>query len=381
VLGAAADDGGGGYTTAAGYSSLYYGAEAAPYALGQSSTIFSRLWLMRVLSALMMAFTAAFAFLFARELAPSISWFAPVAGLAVAFQPMLAFVGGSVNNDNLLFVAATLELYLLARALRRGLTGRLAVAIGAALGFGIVVKPTMYGLAPAALAVIAWIVLRSRDRTRSARVASLAFLGLAVTLTAGYFVFAGDKPVSETVDVTAADDRPFAPREFLSYTWQWYLPQLPFMEDFFSGSLPVYDVYFKGFWANFGHLDTRFPGVVYLLLLAACVAVIGLIGVTVYRARDRLVALLPYLALGAISLVSLAVLVNFRSYLALIQNGSEFAQGRYLLPAIAVVGAGLGAAALAFGRRHGIVAGTALVLALAFFNAFSLGLVLTRFYV
>src|SRR5207244_1886754 len=98
---------------AAGYSPLYYGMEVVPYWAARDASLFTRLWLMRVLSALMAAVTAALAFLLARELAPSVPWAAPVAGLAVAFQPMFAFIGGAVNNDNLLIPYATLELYLL----------------------------------------------------------------------------------------------------------------------------------------------------------------------------------------------------------------------------------------------------------------------------
>jgi hypothetical protein len=380
-LGAAAEQGGGGFTTAAGYSPTYYAIETGPYRAAGDGSVFTRLWLMRVLSALLMAATAALAFAAARELAPSVDWFAPVAGLAVAFQPMLAFIGGAVNNDNLLFLAATLEIYLLARALRRGLTPGLAAAIGAVLGFGIVVKPNMYGLAPVALAVVAWAVWRSGNRRIAGRSAALAGAALALTLAIGYMAFSGDKPLSETVDATTSDDRPFNVREFLSYTWQWYLPALPFMNDMFSGELPVYDIYFRGFWANFGHLDTRFPEGVYQVLLAVCVAGLGLVGLAVWRARARFSSVLPRLGLGLLTVASLALLVNFRSYLALIESGVPFAQGRYLLPAVALFGAAIAGAALAFGRRAGLAAGTAFVTALACFNAFSLGLVLTRFYV
>src|SRR3954470_3442625 len=104
ALGPAFDDGGSGYTTAAGYSPIYYGLEAVPYAAARDSSIFTRLWLMRLLSALMAAGTAALAFLFARELFPAVPWAAPVAGIAVAVEPMFAFLGGAVNNDNLLIL-------------------------------------------------------------------------------------------------------------------------------------------------------------------------------------------------------------------------------------------------------------------------------------
>jgi hypothetical protein len=81
-----------------------------------------------------------------------------------------------------------------------------------------------------------------------------------------------------------------------------------------------------------------------------------------------------------LTFASFALLVNLRSYLELIHAQAAFAQGRYLLPAVAAFGAIVVAAALAFGRRRGLVAATAMVVALGCFNAFSLGLVMTRFY-
>ena len=44
------------------------------------------------------------------------------AGLLVAFHPMFGFISGAVNNDNGINAAAALALYLVIRALRRGLT-------------------------------------------------------------------------------------------------------------------------------------------------------------------------------------------------------------------------------------------------------------------
>jgi hypothetical protein len=144
---------GGGYITTASYSPFYYGLEAGPYAAGQGLDIFGQLWLMRLLSALLAAATAGCVLLFAAEMLPTVAWAGLVAGLAVAFEPMFAQIGGAVNNDNLLILLASLELYLLARILNRGLTVANAVAAGTVLGLGILAKPTMYALVPVALAV------------------------------------------------------------------------------------------------------------------------------------------------------------------------------------------------------------------------------------
>jgi hypothetical protein len=151
------------------------------------------------------------------------------------------------------------------------------------------------------------------------------------------------------------------------------------MNDLFPGSHPAYDVFFRGFWANFGHLDTGFPARVYTWLLRACVLCVLLVGVTLFRERARWRVTLPLVALGVLVLACVSLLVNFRSYEALI-GGGYFAQGRYLLPTVPLFGAMIAAAALALGRRRGVLLATAMIAALASFDAFCLGLVMFRFY-
>jgi hypothetical protein len=381
ALGERRDQGGGGYTSIAAYSPIYYGMEALPYMAGNS--IFSKLWLMRLLSALMIAATAFFAYLFARELLPNVPWAAPAAGLVVAFQPMLGFMGGAVNNDALLILLATAELYLLARALRSGLSLALGAAIGTVLGLGIATKPTMFALAPLAAAVVAWTIWEAHRRKEARgtllRFGAAAVAAVALVLGLRYAIFPREETISGAF-YQGASSRPFSLRDFLSYVWQWYLPHLPWMQDRFAGAPPVYDVYFKGFWANFAHLDTKFAPWVYGLLLAAGAGVLALLAVAAFRARAALRRWLPGALLCALTLAGLALIVNLRSYLALIQQNVPFAQGRYLLPAVCVLGVAVAASALALGRRWAPVAATAFVTALGAFNLFSLGLVVTRFY-
>jgi hypothetical protein len=378
ALGPHADEGGGGYTNAAAYSPLYYGLEAVPYVAGSGGDVFTRLWLMRLLSALMAAGTAALAFLFARELAPTVPWAGPLAGLTAAFQPMLVFIGGAVNNDNLLILVAAAELYLLARALRRGLDVRLALAIGAVLGIGITAKPGMVALVPVAVLAVGWVLWRGERRPVSrAAVAAAALGAFALAMALRYALFPQGEELSNTLN--AGNERSFGLGDFLSYLWQWYLPPLPSMTNRFVG-LPVYYVYFKGFWGTFGHLDTKFDGWVYALLAVAGAATAALAALTVWRARARLTGVAPRVLLCVLAVVGFALLINLRSYLALINGDAQFAQGRYLLPAVPVLGAALVAAALAFGRRRGAVAAAVAVAGIAALNLFSLGLVLSRYY-
>jgi hypothetical protein len=123
---------GGGVTTAAStHQPAYYALLAPAYRLVSSQSAFSQLTAMRLVSALLAALVAACAFGIVRELLPRQPLAAVAAGLLVAFHPMFGFISGAVNNDNGINAAAALSLYLLIRGLRRGLTWRLALALGA----------------------------------------------------------------------------------------------------------------------------------------------------------------------------------------------------------------------------------------------------------
>ena len=389
-LGSRARAGGGGLTAASAYPPSYYALEAVPYAAGRDSTIWTRIWLMRLLSALMAAGSVALAFLFVREMLPSVPWAAPAAALAVACEPMFAFIGGAVNNDSLLILLATALLYLLARVLQRGLDVRLALATGLVLGLGIAAKPHMYAFLPLAVATLGYAAWRQRSGARALGLQAVAFVAPLAALVVLRYVTAGLPLFDEGAGIEGATLRgtgqgePFSAGQFASYLWQWFLPHLGFMTDWFPflAGPPVYRVFFVGFWADFGHLDTKFPGWVYVLLLVASVAALGAAAAVVWRERARLGQIWPRLALAALAVVGLALLVILRSYLARIGNGlpQAFAQGRYLLPVVAIFGLTLAVAALAAGRERGIVVATAFVTALAALNAFALGLVVVRFF-
>ena len=115
---------------------LYYALEAIPYVIASGGSLLDRVEAMRILSALLFGATVMFVFAFVREALPRPRWAATTAGLAVALQPMAAFIAAAVNNDNLTFTAGAALFWLLARAARRGLDARRGAAIGLALAVG-----------------------------------------------------------------------------------------------------------------------------------------------------------------------------------------------------------------------------------------------------
>jgi 4-amino-4-deoxy-L-arabinose transferase-like glycosyltransferase len=376
---------GGGFEGAAAYTPFYYLLETPAYALGKSSDPFTRLWLMRLTSAVLAGAAAIFAFLFVSELLGGRLWAATLGGLAVALEPMFSQMGGAVNNDILVILLGSAELWLLARILRRGPTVARAVGAGAVLGLGILAKPNMYAFVPVAVAVIAWALLRTRASLRlGLKVASAAFVPLLVLTAVNVSVFAGGGGLSGATTISGSTAAAFNLREFLSYTWQWYLPRLPFMHNFNplpegSFAIPAYDIFFKGFWADFGSLDAVFPDWVYGVLLVASIGIVSLLLWGAFRSRRRPNVIAAGILLGVLPILATAALVNLRSYLAWLE-GQPFAQGRYLLQGVAVLGAAVAAAALSLGERRGRIFGAVMIVSLAALNAFSLGLVLLRYY-
>ncbi len=171
----------GGAGVASSEPPLYYALATIPYALGSSGSILDQLELMRLLSALLAGVTVLFVFLFLREALPGLRWAWTVGALGVALGPLLGFASSTVNPDSLLFAISAAVFYCLARAFRRGLTLRLALAIGVLCAAGLATKLNFAGVAPG---VALGLILLARWEARSAE-ASVYYRVLAPALAIG----------------------------------------------------------------------------------------------------------------------------------------------------------------------------------------------------
>jgi 4-amino-4-deoxy-L-arabinose transferase-like glycosyltransferase len=100
------------------------------------------------------------------------------AAALVSFQPMLSFVGSVVNNDILLNLITTAAIWALVRMWRHGVTGRRAIALGTALGLGMLTKPLIASLA----LPVACVFAREWRRGEQRQVVLLGLLTLVVAL-------------------------------------------------------------------------------------------------------------------------------------------------------------------------------------------------------
>jgi hypothetical protein len=367
---------------AASQPPLYYALEAIPYGLAGGGSVLDRLQLMRLISALFAGLTALFVFMFVRESLPAEPWAWTVGGLAVALAPLLGFMSGSVNPDSLLFAASAAIFYLLARAFRRGLSTRGAVAIGAVTAIGLLTKVNFIGLAPGVL--LGLIVLSARAARVSGRSAyrllalaagvacSPVVLYAAVNLLSNHPLFGVVSAALHTTHGSILGQ--------LNYIWQLYLPRLPGTVSDFPGIFTARQLWFNGYVGLYGWLDTTFPGWLYSLALIPAGAIALLCGRSLLRGRAVLRSRASELAIYAIIALGLMVLIGADSYKAFPATDAEYSQARYLLPLLALLGAALALAARGAGRRWGPVLGAVIVLLFLAHDIFSQLQVVARFY-
>jgi 4-amino-4-deoxy-L-arabinose transferase-like glycosyltransferase len=373
-------DDGGGANPASSNPPLYYAFEAVAYAVAKPADLFGRLLAMRLMSLLWLGVTVLAAWLLAGEALGRDRLLQLAAASVAALAPMMTFVSASVSPDAMLFAAWTVALWLGVRILRRGLTAASAAAFFAAVGIAIVVKAASYALLPGALLVLL-VALRRRGGLRlGLRPAAAALGGLLATLGV-WFVVARvlDRPAAAQVS-SASSATGLDPRELVSYVWQYYLPRLPFMDDFptVAHTIPVYDIWIKGTWAAFGWTEVTFRNRVYIVLVLVMLATVVAAAVELWKRRaegDK--AVFAFLALVPVSLLAG---LHWSEYHLIKSGAGNFNQGRYLLPLVGIAGLVLALALRRLPRQRRPL-GVAVVLAGLFaLQALSLGLVLERFY-
>jgi len=361
---------------------LYYTLEAIPYLIARGDSELARLQLMRLLSALFAGLTALFVFMFVREALPEVRWAWTTAGLAVALIPLLGFMSGSVNPDSMLFAVSAAIFYALAYAFRRGLDRASAVAIGCLTAIGLLTKLNFVGLAPGVL--LGLLVLSVRAARASGRSAyrHLALGGgialSPVVLYAGVNVFSGHPTLG--LLSTAIDNAHGSLVAQANYIWQLYLPRLPGTVNDFPGIFTARQFWFDGYVGQYGWLDTPFPAWVdsVALIPAAAIALLCARSLVEHRAllRGRAGEIAVYAAMA----LGLMLLIGADSFRAFPATDGEYAQARYLLPLLPLLGAILALAARGAGRRLGPAAGTLIVVLFLAHDVFSQLQVVARYY-
>jgi hypothetical protein len=363
------------------YPPLFYGLGAVAYTLTPSHNLLDRLEAMRLVSALLAAVTAMFVALFVRELLPGRPWATTAAGLVAAFQPLFGFMSGVFNPDIAMAAASAVLFFGIARAWRRGLTWQLGLVIGLALSTGFLSKLAMAAIVPGAVLSILLLAWRWKAWRPIVTFAAGAGAPVAVYVLLNSTIW--DRPA--LLGSGAAASGAVSPAksnlsDMLSFVWQSYLPRLPFMKDKFDYDFPLWDRYFVGWVGRFGWGDYEFPRWVSEVTVAILVVLLAAAIAFLVRRRGELLRRWPeWLSYAAIA-GGLLLLLAYTGYGWKRDTGTDFEQGRYLLPLLALY-AGLVAAGLrGLGDRIGPMAAGVLVTLAVAHSMWAQILTVVRFY-
>lgn len=361
---------------------LYYLLETIPYGLASSGTLLDQLEGMRLLSALMAGLTALFVFLFLRETLPTVRWAWTVGALSVALAPLLGFISGAVNPDSMLTAVSAATFYCLARAFRRGFTRTLAITIGVLIAVGFLTKVNFIGLVPGIVLGVVILTIRASRTDRRAAYSSLG-LALAIALAPVWLyvivnLLSGHPGLGVVSQVLKLKGVHGSILSKISYIWQLYLPRLPGMTNYFPGLSTTRGLWFNRGFGFYGWLDTSFPTWVnnFALIPTGILALLCLRTLAVSRTAVRL--RIAEISVYAVMAIGLLALIGLSSYV----DSSEglFADPRYLLPLIPLLGVGLALAARGAGRRWGPMVGTFIIVLFLAHDIFSQILVVGRYY-
>jgi 4-amino-4-deoxy-L-arabinose transferase-like glycosyltransferase len=241
----------------------------------------------------------------------------------VAFQPQISYEAAMINNDILAITLHSAMLWGLVVALRRGFDNRLCVALGVALGLGLLTKATALTILPiAGAAIVLAFGWRPRSWLRPASLIGLPALALAAPWY--FWLFRSYGNLSG-----------FAQIKELQQAWNW--PEGTFFELLYR--IDFVAMRFSETWGEFGWrrlpLGSTLLDVIGVSVGAAAVGL--LIYVVVPPRRDVLDRdPLAQLAGWQIAALWLLVLTCAVSYLAVVQFGTTFAltQARYFFSAV-----------------------------------------------
>ncbi len=215
----------------ANHPPLYY-VIALPFYELAGSSYEAKLYAVRMVAVPLFLITIWLTYLIARLLFPSNRLATVGAPAVVAFQPQLGFEGAIVNNDMLAIVFGTLLLYLCLRAIRDGLSLRLALALGLVCGLGLLTKATLLALLPIVACIAIWCrwprpLSRLSDRQwwRETSLRAFAIVGPTVALAIPWYMY---------VRRTYGDFTAFAATQELQGDWN--RPAGTFTELLFSTS-------------------------------------------------------------------------------------------------------------------------------------------------
>ena len=265
--------------------------------------------------------TVVLAFLVARTIFPGDTLLAVTVPTVVAFQPQISYVAAMVNNDIVVIALYSCLLYVLVRALWRGVSLPYAAGVGALFGLAVLTKVSSATALPLIVASFWW----SRGTASWQRV--LVELGVAAAVTLLViapwlaFMYATYGDFTGLGALTALQ----AP---LGLTSEARFVELLFSLDFVMAR-------WRETWGEFGWRLIPISGWILAVLAAVTIAgVAGLVQRALAAFGRRQAA--PHLDVRQVRALALLAAACVLSYLAVVQFGTQFVltQARYFFPSV-----------------------------------------------
>jgi len=285
-----------------------------------------------------------------------------------------------INADNLLVTVWTAFTFVALRLIRRGPSvGRILVLCALAAASLLTHGRGLPILLPLFVA-FAVSVLRARPSLRQGFIwlaPGLALLVLAygiyrLTLAPSTGAYGGEVVLDPSIGLSV--------KGFLNVTWQFYFPQLPFMDPRPGPGYGYRQVFIESFFGRFASLEVAYPKAVYTLLQAACAlglaTMVAMVAGRWGAVRSRWAEVVVVAAIAA----SMVALLHVASYRALIGSGDPLITGRYLLPIVGAFGLAVAFVVTSLSERASAVLGACVLSGLLALNLSGLMLTLTRFY-
>jgi len=200
----------------------------------------------------------ALVYLLARELWPERKALWGTLTLLVAFQPQFMYSAAGGTSDVLAALWFALLTWQMVHAVRRGMSIRLAVGMGVALGLGLLTKPHLFMAGPAM--ALLFIVLWLRGRGRRWRVAACA----AIVAVIGLAFWGAWGLRSWQIHGNPFYDTLWAGGWGEVENPQFDYALLPYLRDY---ALSLCEGLLASYWGLLGYLDTPLPPAVYRVLL------------------------------------------------------------------------------------------------------------------
>jgi hypothetical protein len=289
----------------------------------------------------------------------------------------------------MLYTISAASFFCLARAFRHGLTRKRALALGVLMAAGFLTKLTYIGLAPGV--ILALVILGFRgDRVtpgavRSRRALGVMALAMAIGLAPVCVFIAHDLLEHHRVLglVSKAAEKSSAGEPItvdLSYLWEFYLPHLPGMTNYFPDLSTLRQLWFDRAVGFYGWLDTPMPLWLDNLALIPTGVMAVLAARTLIARRSALRAHLPEILVYFVMSVGLMALIGQAFYQNRTIEGSGWAQPRYLVVLLPLAAVLLAAAARGAGRRLGPAVGVLIVILFIAQDVFGQLQTISRFY-